>query len=339
MTPRRRSEPAGCAAETGALARIDVALLAEPRVYPGLAAAINSLVRHGFGGTVWVGFRGARPEWAPGEDDRAIEVAACSVRLVQLDIRRSFTFHKPAFLRQVLETLSPTCDAVVYLDTDVVVNRAWTFFAAWLEYGVALVEDVPGHSVGADHPERLAWIEWLESLGLTATRRLGRSFNAGFLGLPRSQAALLERWALIADAAEAATAVRGSAYYLGDAASTAAATALPPRVQAIVEHEFHHDQDALNMALMACDVPISAFGPDGMGFTSTWNVPLAHAAGPVKPWDKRFLEHLLRQGRGPTLADVVWWRYADGPLPALPARDRTRATLALRAARLADRVL
>ncbi len=314
----------------------DIAVLAESPVYPGLAALINSLVRHGFNGNIWVGFRGVAPEWASlaARPGTCLRIGACDVHLVRLNTARPFTYHKPTFVRQVFEDLNPTCDAVVYMDTDIVINRDWSFFKAWMGYGMAIVEDIPQHPVGRDHPKRLALIEWLESLGFTAARDLDRYFNAGFVGLPRSLSGFLNTWTTLVDTAETALSLRQMAGHLIAPTNTSPeASPVPARVEGVLKTIFHHDQDAFNMALMATAVPFSAYGPDGMGFSGSWNVPMVHAVGAVKPWNKRFMYHRIRYGAGPSATDVIWWRYSDYPLRAVGRGQRARAMADLYTAR------
>lgn len=84
---------------------------------------------------------------------------------------------------------------------------------------------------------------------------------------------------------------------------------LPEHIVTIIRQWYTHDQDALNMAVMASDARVSVLSPDGMGFTGMWNFPIGHAIGRLKPWNKP-LRLLLRHG--PSKVDRIWWRYASG---------------------------
>ena len=89
------------------------------------------------------------------------------------------------------------------------------------------------------------------------------------------------------------------------ALDSAAPVDVPPNIADLLRFYFVHDQDGLNMALMACDNRISTLGSDGMGFTPAFGVAMTHSVGPFKPWNKEFVCHVLRRGAPPTAADVI----------------------------------
>ena len=70
------------------------------------------------------------------------------------------------------------------------------------------------------------------------------------------------------------------------------------------------DQDALNIAAMCCQSPVSDFGPEGMDFIyGGWL--MSHATGKPKPWRSQFIKQAL-QGKKISLAEKNYWLYAIG---------------------------
>ena len=72
------------------------------------------------------------------------------------------------------------------------------------------------------------------------------------------------------------------------------------------------DQDALNMAAMFADVPLSTIGPEGMGFIPG-GFTMYHTVGSPKPWRKSFLKSALA-GVPPWNGDKHFLECADGPI-------------------------
>ena len=75
---------------------------------------------------------------------------------------------------------------------------------------------------------------------------------------------------------------------------------------------YNADQDVLNLSLMACNVPMSLVGKDGMDFVSGGYI-MSHAIGKVKPWRKNMLRSAL-SGYPPSLADRNYWQNVQAPI-------------------------
>ncbi len=294
-------------------ARPLVCTLFEGDYHLGAAALINSLHATGFTGIIVCGHRGPPPPWAAA----AFQLApAIEVHCVPVTTTIHLTNHKPAFLRATWRA-HPEAETLYYFDPDIVVKAPWTVLARWARDGIALVEDVNAN-FPAGHPYRLAWLDFFRRSSFTPIRSLERYYNAGFIGLPRSQADLLNRWETLVAAGARETGSLGVLKHAGP-------------------HALFHsaDQDALNMALLLGPEPIHAAGPEGMDFLPGGHL-LSHAAGSTKPWRGGFLRDALR-GRPPGLAQKAFFAHLAGPLPVFPAAIRWRLALSLRAAALMGR--
>ena len=84
---------------------------------------------------------------------------------------------------------------------------------------------------------------------------------------------------------------------------------------------FHKtDQDALNVAAMVSESPISPMDQDGMDFQhGGGGYVMSHAMGGQKPWKKRFLKTLLTRGSPPSRADRQYFRHVEHPIRLYPS--------------------
>lgn len=291
-----------------------VCTLFEGHYHLGVGALINSLHASGFQGRIVCGYRGAEPEWA----GNARRLNGIEVRFVPVTPRVHFTHYKPVFMQECWAAHAPDAQQLYYFDPDIVVKAPWNVLERWAADGVALCEDVNSY-LPARHPQRLAWADFLAARGLPARRPLDRYYNAGFVGLPRIHRHLLGTWSQIIE-------------YAGEAIGSLA-TIKVDRPTAL----FHTpDQDALNLALMASDVPVNGAGPEGMDFAPGGHL-LSHAIGGRKPWRGGFLRDALR-GHPPGQAQKSFFRFAQSPLPLFPAGHLARLKLSLLSSALLGRV-
>jgi hypothetical protein len=297
--------------------KITLCTLFEGHYHYGVAALANSLASAGYEGTLWVGHRGGLPAWIAGRRDRdgCVQVTAgLTLRTVALDPPMSLNYHKPVFMREILETHEPDSDAVVYLDPDVVVKCPWTTIEGWLAPGgIALVEDIDW-CLPARHPKRERWREFFAARGETQRRALERYYNSGFVAVPRGQLDVLRTWQRVCELIVAEIGVE-----------------LRQRKRGAPDDLFHStDEDALNFALSTCHAPLNTCGPEAMDFAPGGN-RFSHAVGAAKPWEGRHLRSALR-GSPPSLACGWYYRFANGPLRPFSnlvlARRRLSMTLA-----------
>jgi hypothetical protein len=75
------------------------------------------------------------------------------------------------------------------------------------------------------------------------------------------------------------------------------------------------DQDAMNVAAMVSESPISAMGQDGMDFQhGGGGYVMSHAAGGVKPWRKKMLSRMLLKADQPSRADKKFYSSVQHPI-------------------------
>lgn len=292
-----------------------VCTLFEGHYHLGVGALINSLHASGFTGRVICGHRGEEPAWA--DAARAL-AGGPSVEFVRVSPEIHFTHYKPQFLLTCWDRHCPEAEQLYYFDPDIVIKAPWSVIARWAADGVALCEDVNAY-LPARHPYRLAWSDFMTAAGLPPRRALDRYYNAGFLGVPRADRELLEVWArVIARAAEAVGALD---------------TIKVHNPNALLHTP---DQDALNIALMATEVPINGAGPEGMDFSSGGHL-LSHAVGARKPWRGGFFRDALR-GMPPGGAQKSFFRFAEAPLRLFAPAKLARLRFSLRSGALLGRM-
>jgi len=293
-----------------------VCTLFEGHYHFGVGALANSLHAAGYRGVVWAGYRGELPPWAAdatpidagyhrfqGRDDVVIH-------FVRIDTPVHFAYHKPDFLKCVLDEYASDADAAIYIDPDIVVKCPWTLLDHWPRDGVALVHDV--HSLMPPrHPMRLAWREILTARGMSADFPRDRYYNSGFVGVARSQQHFLTTWRDVIDIVIEIIG-HGKGFKHGPASDL-----------------FHStDQDALNIALMACDAPVNAAHSEAMDF-ATGGYLLSHSIGSPKPWQGGFIRNALR-GFPPSLPIKEYLRHTQYPIQSLDPLELARLQFSLK---------
>ena len=277
-----------------------VTTLFEGHYHYGAGALVNSLYRHGYRGTIWAGLRGPLPPWARAavetpEGHRFRVAEGCDVLFVPLATDTHFTHYKADFLLHVLDA-DPALAGAFYFDPDIVVRGRWGFFEEWVGEGIALCEDVTYPAMPNSHPFRAAWRRVMTACALDEVRPLDRYYNAGFIGVPRGDRAFLDTWRTLLHRLEA------------DGVDLAF---LRDRDRS---HAFYvPDQDMMNAALMATTFPVSALGPEGMGFTPG-GFTMSHAIDEPKPWVKHLFWRTRWAGTPPGLVDKHFLQAVDGPI-------------------------
>ena len=293
--------------------RLAVCTLFEGSYHCGVGPLVNSLVANGFRGVVWAGYRGELPPWAEGAGTagkyRELRVTPdCVLRFVPVDTRAHLTNYKPEFILRVLEEETPECGGVFYLDPDMTVAQAWSYFEEWVQCGVAVCEDV-NSPVPEHHPRRVGWRMFYERHGIALEYKEAFYANGGCVGLRRENVAFLHLWKRLQDSLWEALGgpqhvgidggIRLSRYGFADCFDKT-------------------DQDALNAAIEAVKgMPVSFCTKQAMGF-EPGGALLPHALGPGKPWAKRYVADALR-GFPPRQVDKEFWKHAEGPVRVFPA--------------------
>lgn len=302
-----------------------VCTLFEGHYHFGLAILANSLVRNGFTGDIYAGYRGKLPPWVSqvettngNETTYEIEGTTSAIRFRKLATDVHLTNYKPDFMLKLLDETD--CSGICYFDPDIVVKCPWQYVDSWIRHGIALCEDV-NSPLPASHPRRLAWREYFRSYGRELEFQHNEYANGGFVGLTRKDKAFLEGWRDIqSEMADDLGGLDKSMFNL-------------PQVdgfKAGPSYMFNKsDQDALNAAMAAyCDLQYCFSGRDAMDFTEG-GYTFSHSLGREKPWVKNLLVSAMH-GRPPSRTDKVFWDYATSPIPAYSASVANRRKLTVR---------
>jgi hypothetical protein len=280
--------------------RSGICTLFEGDFHIGLAAFLNSLVHAGYSGTVWAGFRGPLPPWlnqiqrsGAGENEYRV---GDQLELVFLKVSTEIhlTNYKPRFMLDLLRGPARDCEFLWYFDPDICVRARWPFFANWQRYGIALCQEIVDNNLPENSPLRHEWMEIGSEIGLKNPRPLNHYYNGGLVGVPASHAGFLEIWRCLIEFAGK------SGYDLK--------TMMPGNR----EMPFHaSDQDALNIAAMYSECPLSTLGPQGMGFVP--GDPMMYHTVGQKPWRGSFFLRALG-GVPPSAAMKFFLTQAKSPI-------------------------
>src|SRR5260221_11182843 len=118
---------------------ISIVTIYEKDHHLGVASVINSAIRVGFRGRVFVFHKGPVPPWRSSLNQDTIILADGSVKVVfkELSPNRHLRFHKPFSMLEVLECDSDS-DGVIYVDPDIVFLAPWQFYEDSLQCAVPL---------------------------------------------------------------------------------------------------------------------------------------------------------------------------------------------------------
>jgi hypothetical protein len=279
-----------------------ICTLFEGDYHLGLAAFVNSLAHSGYRGTVWAGYRGELPPWLhqlrPLDAMSDEYMVADQIRLVFLPVETKLhlTNYKPKFMLDLLAEKACDCEYLWYFDPDIFLRCNWSFFAKWQRYGIALCEEIVNYNLAECSPMRLQWVDLGTALGLGRPRLLRGYFNGGMVGVASSQTGFLEIWKRILDW------VSTAGYSLEN---------FKPGTPDMPFNAT--DQDALNMAAMYTDYPLTTMGPEAMDFVPS-GFTMFHAVG-AKPWRGSLLLRALA-GLPPSNAAKFFFTQASSPIRA-----------------------
>lgn len=268
----------------------------------GVAALINSLVRGGYKGTFWAGYRGTLPPWLDQlqciDAERNLYLVANQVRLgfLSVETKLHFTNYKPQFMLNLLADQAASSDYLWYFDPDIYLLCGWPFFAKWQRYGIALCEDLLYFTLPANNLLRQQWAEIAEGMGLGEPKLIAQHFNGGMVGVPATYVSFLQLWKRVLDQASA------MGYDL---------TGFLPFTREMPLHAT--DQDALNIAALYTEYPLTTLGPEAMGFISG-GFTMYHAVI-RKPWRDSIIRNALA-GHPPSNAIKQYFRQVSSPIQA-----------------------
>jgi hypothetical protein len=297
--------------------KTSICTLFEGDYHLGLAALVNSLVHAGYAGTVWVGYRGALPPWLEQlkwlDAQGAEYMVADQIRLVFLPVETNihFTSYKPQFMLDLFANQASDCGYIWYFDPDIFVRCAWSFFANWQRYGIALCQEIANNILPDNSPLRYQWMEIAAGMGLGTPRALNYYLNGGMVGVSAEHTEFLHLWKRFIQVGQAAGAN------------------INQIVSGTREMPFAIlDQDAMNMAAMYTQHPLTTMGPDAMGFVPA-GFAMFHSTGP-KPWRGSLLLRALA-GTPPSSAFKFFFTQVESPI-------RVYSPWRLRAKRLACKI-
>lgn len=291
-----------------------VCTLFEGHYHFGVAVLANSLYARGFRGDLYAGYRGALPPWyglatdnvddlGPGGKTLQLE-ENFRLHLVPLETDRHLTNFKPEFMLQIWDGPAKDAMRMFYFDPDIVVVAPWVLFDEWVEYGLALCEDV-NSPLGENHPRREAWRKYYRKNGIALSFKVATYVNGGYIGLTTENKTFLNLWKLIQK-------YMGSA--IGGLHRSALSNTMIPELTGAFAPFGKTDQDALNATLEAWGGKLSIVGKDAMGLIPG-DILLPHAIGHPKPWQWNPLKQSF-YGRPPRRVDVEYWKHANGILQA-----------------------
>lgn len=278
---------------------IAVCTMWEGDYHKGVGTLVNSLVRAGFKGKIWAGYRGPLPLWAEGGrwvDGHYLYRPAPDVDLifVTLHTNMHFTQYKPTWCLQVLQELDIQAKGIFYFDPDVFILAPWNFFEEWLNYGLAVCED--SHlPLNGTHPLAHRWRAFAEQMGFRLQRPADSYLNGGLLGIRRDWLSFLEDWKVLLERIQRDFGTAG-------------------QLKTGKRYDMFHapDQDAFTISSWLSPYPISRVGIDGMGFARGEWLTL-HATGP-KPWRRRVMLDVLKGGVLGFRTTRLYWELASGPI-------------------------
>lgn len=294
-----------------------ICTLLEGHYHLGFAVLANSLISNGYDGEFHVGYRGALPPWATLTNQKQLEPVSVwpvpetkqNVYFHSLETDAHLTNFKPDFMLQVLEFSKS--DSIFFFDPDIVVKCPWSFLQRWINYGVALCEDV-NSPLNLTHPRRLDWSAYFKPYNRKLSYSYPEYANGGFIGLQAGQREFLETWQAVQN--EMAEDIGGLGKSMFSFKSEDQSKSGPTYMFS------KSDQDALNVAVAASpETPFTFVGRDAMDF-EPGGFMFAHALGGQKPWIKDSLKAALR-GSPPTPTDKIFWEHADGPIKVFSDKE------------------
>lgn len=283
-----------------------VCTLFEGNYHFGVAALSNSLIKNGFIGTIYVGYRGTLPLWVVNDKKGNIDNTAKNIEInpaegvklqfIHLDTSNHFTNYKPKFMQDLMMEYSDI-DNLFYFDPDIVLDIDFSFFEEWINSGIAVSEDI-NSPLQEFHPRRVGWRIFFKEHNIDLIFKNSIYVNGGFLGVKRESIRFLDLW--IKTQNLATELIGGLEVSFLD------------EIKIRMFDVF--DQDCLNATIEAYDGRVSFVGKEGMGFKNGGSM-MYHALGSPKPWNAKIFSRAIK-GRSPRNVDVAYWKNTNFPILA-----------------------
>ncbi|MDD3147207.1 MAG: hypothetical protein PHD82_07895 [Candidatus Riflebacteria bacterium] len=299
--------------------------LFEKHFHYGLAILLNSLFHAGFKGKFIAGYRGSLPFWIkklqPGaKKDSYFLSENFTLEFMNLETPYHFTHFKPSFFNKILE--EETAESLFYFDPDIILKAHWAFMTDWVSNGIAVCQDV-NSCMPSNHPIKCSWKNTALKMGLKINRESDFFYNGGFVALNSSQKDFFQLWEKLIKTVWTEDELKFFS---------------PPSRASRLNSFCIADQDALNLALMITEHPISTIGPEAMDFIHGGKI-MSHAIGQAKPWTKNFFLAAIN-GAPPTKADKLFWEFAGkGPIKPFSQNQIRKKKLDLLAGKIIGRFI
>lgn len=310
--------------------------LFENHYHHGVGVLTNSLIRNGFKGDMYVGYRGSLPKWTSAATpnpslnwEGALSMAVTpdvNVHFLPNKTNAHFTNYKAHFMLELWDGPAKDADAMYYFDPDIVFISDWKYFQEWVNCGVAVCEDV-NSPVWENNPRRKGWREFFKPFGHELKFKEPVYVNGGFVGVSKDNIKMLETWRQMME--DVAPRIGGLNK------SPISGEAMPAEELGPFTLFGKSDQDVLNAAIEVYQGKISFAGKEGMGFVPGAAL-IPHALGSMKPWLYKPLKEMFN-GITPRTVDKHYWKYADQPLAAHSASDVKKMRFAIKLASLVGR--
>lgn len=315
-----------------------ICTLFEGHYHYGVATLSNSLYYHGFRGTIYIGYRGELPLWAlKGKKDSIGEwkeaiilspIDGLQLVFLSLDTNYSLTNYKPDFMLELWKGPAKNEEALFYFDPDIVLNESWSCFEEWVNFGVALCEDV-NSPIQEFHPRRQGWKSYFKNYGIDLQYKNQIYVNGGFVGLLKKDISFLNLWMQLQNCMGSAIGGLENSIF---SKQTYDSTILKMKGFQIFDKS---DQDALNAAIEAYKGTASYLGKEGMGF-ELGKATMFHALGANKPWNMNYMIKSL-DGRPPRTVDEYYWKNSSHPILAHSKEKISKKKIAIKICKLIGR--
>jgi hypothetical protein len=315
-----------------------ICTLFEGHYHYGVATLSNTLYKHGFRGTIYVGYRGELPNWvlkgkkeAIGKWKEAITLSpdeGLQLVFLALDTNYSLTNYKPDFMLEIWEGPAKSAEALFYFDPDIVIDDSWSCFEEWVNCGVALCEDV-NSPLQEYHPRRQGWKSYFKNYKIDLEFKNQIYVNGGFVGLLKKDISFLILWMQLQNCMGSAIGGLENSIF---SKQTYQSTILKMKGFQIFDKS---DQDALNAAIEAYDGIASYLGKEGMGFVAG-KATMFHALGVNKPWNVNFILKSLN-GRPPRAVDYCYWKNTSYPILAHSKAKKNKKQIAIKISKFIGR--
>jgi lipopolysaccharide biosynthesis glycosyltransferase len=213
------------------------------------------------------------------------------VELVEMNGDLHMVHEKPAWFRYLMDELEPEATEFFFFDSDIIVDNRMSFFGEWVQQGVAICGDV-NYKFHRSNPIRKEWAINVTEHHRTVKNTYDYYYNSGFLGWRREHAKFIYDW-------------NDAFSFLAPHSGGMKEFRVKDRTNMVLSA----NQDSLNVAMMMTDVPVSALGPEAMGFEHGLKL-IHHPLGP-KPWSRNFSKDFL-YGKPPRQADIMFWKNING---------------------------